>query len=116
MEAALHADKRYRLRAGSAVNIGRPWMDGSGADHLLVSLPYPYGPALETCELGERHVRFLWLVPITAAEAGPASAIQRRRRTDRAGGIRVGVIWGFTAWRAGGGRTLSVRAGRGSRE
>jgi hypothetical protein len=43
MEADLHADARYRLRAGSAVNIGRPWMDGSRADHLLVSLPYPYG-------------------------------------------------------------------------
>jgi hypothetical protein len=70
MVANLHADARYRLRVGSTVNIGRPWMDGSAADHLLVSLPYPYGPALETCELGERHVRFLWLVPITAAEAG----------------------------------------------
>jgi hypothetical protein len=43
--------------------------DGSAADHLLVSLPYPYGPALETCDLGERHVHFLWLVPITRAEA-----------------------------------------------
>lgn len=69
MVANLHADARYRLVVGSTVNIGRPWMDGATADHLLVSLPYPHGPALETCELGERHVRFLWLVPITAAEA-----------------------------------------------
>jgi hypothetical protein len=69
MVANLHADARYRLRVGSTVNIGRPWAEGSAADHLLVSLPYPYGPALERCELGERHVRFLWLVPITAAEA-----------------------------------------------
>lgn len=69
MVANLHADVRYRLRVGSTVNIGRPWMEGSAADHLLVSLPYPYGPSLERCELGERHVRFLWLVPITAAEA-----------------------------------------------
>jgi hypothetical protein len=69
MVANLHADARYRLKVGSTINIGRPWMKGSTADHLLVSLPYPYGPALERCELAERHVRFLWLVPITAAEA-----------------------------------------------
>jgi Suppressor of fused protein (SUFU) len=67
--ANLHADARYRLDVGSTINIGRPWMVGSEADHLLVSLPCPYGPALERCDLGERHVRFLWLVPITAAEA-----------------------------------------------
>jgi hypothetical protein len=69
MVANLHADERYRLKVGSTINIGRPWMEGSVADHLLVSLPYPYGPGLERCELGERHVRVLWLVPITAAEA-----------------------------------------------
>jgi hypothetical protein len=69
MVANLHADDRYRLNVGSTINIGRPWMEGSTADHLLVSLPYPYGPALEQCELGERHVRYLWLVPITATEA-----------------------------------------------
>jgi hypothetical protein len=69
MVAHLHADVRHHLRVGSTVNIGRPWMEGSAADHLLVSLPYPYGPALERCELPERHVQFLWLVPITAAEA-----------------------------------------------
>jgi hypothetical protein len=69
MVANFHADARYRLTVGSTMNIGRPWMDGSVADHLLVSLPYPYGPALELCQLRERHVRFLWLVPITAAEA-----------------------------------------------
>lgn len=69
MVANLHADARYRLKVGSTINIGRPWMDGSTADHLLVSLPYPFGPTLERCELGERHLRFLWLVPITAREA-----------------------------------------------
>jgi hypothetical protein len=69
MVANLHADARYRLRVGSTINIGRPWLDASQADHLLVSLPYPYGPALERCELGERHLRLLWLVPITGTEA-----------------------------------------------
>lgn len=69
MVTNLHADSRYRLKVGSTMNIGRPWMEGSSADHLLVSLPYPYGPALEKCEIGEHHIRFLWLVPITGTEA-----------------------------------------------
>jgi suppressor of fused protein SUFU len=69
MVANLHLDPRYRLNVGSTIDIGRPWIDGSAANHLLVSLPYPYGPALERCDLGERHIRFFWLVPITAAEA-----------------------------------------------
>jgi len=68
MVANLHADPRYRLKVGSTIPIGRPWMPDSAADHLLVSLPYRYGPSLELCELGERHVRFVWLVPVTAAE------------------------------------------------
>lgn len=69
MVANLHADPRYRLKVGSTINIGRPWLEDSPSDHLLVSLPYPFGPALEICELEERHLRVLWLVPITAAEA-----------------------------------------------
>jgi hypothetical protein len=69
MVANLHADVRYRLKIGSTVNIGRPWMEGSAADHLLVSLHYPYGPVLERCELDERHLRFSWQVPFTDAEA-----------------------------------------------
>ncbi|HEY0561308.1 MAG TPA: suppressor of fused domain protein [Frankiaceae bacterium] len=70
MVANLHADARYRLHVGSTITIGRPWIDSSLADHLLVSLPYPYGPALEHCRLAERHLQLLWLVPITPAEAG----------------------------------------------
>lgn len=69
MVANFHADSRYRLSFGRIINIGRPWMEGSVADHLLVSLPYSYGPSLEHCEAPGRHVQVLWLVPITAAEA-----------------------------------------------
>lgn len=67
--AYFHADPKHRLTIGSTMNIGRPWMDGAKADHLLVSLPYPYGPALEHCDADGMHVKTLWLVPITAAEA-----------------------------------------------
>lgn len=67
MVASFHAS--YPLSIGQTVNIGRPWMDGSAADHLLVSLPYPYGPKLEHCDAPGRHMQLLWLVPITEAEA-----------------------------------------------
>ncbi|MGI8806587.1 MAG: suppressor of fused domain protein [Acidimicrobiales bacterium] len=69
MVASFHADARYRLAIGRTVNIGRPWIEGAAADHLLVSLPYPYGPTLEHCGALGRHVQVLWLVPITETEA-----------------------------------------------
>jgi len=59
-------DPRYEVRLGTIVDIGRPWLPDSHCDHLLVSLPYPYGPTLE--ELGPA-TRILWLLPITREEA-----------------------------------------------
>lgn len=56
------------LGLGHTVPIGEPWLPGSRCDHLLVSLPYPFGPDLETCHVGDRHVGFLWLLPITTGE------------------------------------------------
>nr|BFE60363.1 hypothetical protein GCM10020063_048890 [Dactylosporangium thailandense] len=58
----------YALDHGHTVSIGRPWAGESACDHLLVSLPYPWGPALETCPLPGGHARLLWLLPITADE------------------------------------------------
>lgn len=55
----------HPLTIGSVVDIGRPWIPGSQCDHLVVSLPYPFGPSLEVAE----NARFVWLVPITASEA-----------------------------------------------
>lgn len=74
MVANLHADPRHRLDVGSLVDIGRSWIEGSRCDHLLVSLPYPYGPQLERCEVDGRLIRFLWLVPITPGEAALAGS------------------------------------------
>lgn len=70
MVTDFHADPRYRLSVGRTVHIGRPWAEGSAADHLLVALPYPYGSKLEHCVAAGHHVQFLWLVPITGTEAG----------------------------------------------
>lgn len=48
--------------------IGHPWVPGATLDHLLVSKPYPLGPALEICEWEGNHIHMLWLLPITEAE------------------------------------------------
>jgi hypothetical protein len=59
---------RERLGLGHTVPIGRPWLPGSSCEHLLVSLPYPFGPELEVCCVRDCTVHVLWLLPITAAE------------------------------------------------
>jgi hypothetical protein len=56
------------LGVGHTFPLGYGWLGGK-CDHVLVSLPYPFGPDLEWCDLGDDgHVRFLWLLPITEAE------------------------------------------------
>lgn len=57
-----------KLGLAHTLPIGEPWLPGSACDHLLISLPYPYGPELQTCHVGDRHVEFLWLLPISDAE------------------------------------------------
>ena len=57
-----------RLDHGHTVPIGEAWLPGSACDHLLVSLPYPFGPEFETCAWTNAHARILWLLPISAAE------------------------------------------------
>jgi len=69
MTAFYHAgEMEQRLGLGHTVPIGRPWCPGSMCDHLLVSLPYPFGPALEECTVRGGHVQVLWLLPITESE------------------------------------------------
>ena len=64
----VYYNRTGRLGLGDTVPIGEPWLPGSVCDHLLVSLPYPYGPGLQTCHVGDLHVDVLWLLPITLAE------------------------------------------------
>ncbi len=64
----VHYHQGGRLGLGHTVPIGEPWLPGSACDHLLISAPYPFGAALRTCHVGDRHVDFLWLLPVTAAE------------------------------------------------
>lgn len=56
------------LGLGHTFPIGEPWLPGSACDHMLISLPYPFGPKLEVCRLGERELSFYWVLPITRAE------------------------------------------------
>ena len=59
---------RHRLGVGHTLPLGEPWLPGSALDHFLVSLPYPFGPDLEVCNLPDSHLHVLWLLPITVAE------------------------------------------------
>lgn len=69
MVSHYHSFAAHRLDVGSVINIGRPWMRDSRMGHLLVSLPYPYGPGLEWAPLEAGEARFLWLLPIHRSEA-----------------------------------------------
>jgi len=69
MVAQLHGDPRYPLSLGQVIEIGHPWLAGSSCDHLLVCLPGPFGDDFEWLSTRERTVRFVWLLPITRAEA-----------------------------------------------
>ncbi|MFJ2057910.1 suppressor of fused domain protein [Streptomyces sp. NPDC087908] len=68
MVSHYHSFDAHRLDVGSVVNLGRPWMRGSRMDHLLVSLPYPYGPDLEWSGPDAGEARFLWLLPVHKSE------------------------------------------------
>lgn len=59
-----------RLGLGHTVPIGEPWLPGSACDHLLITRPYPFGPGLQTCHVGDRPVDFLWLLPVAACWRG----------------------------------------------
>ncbi|HVF60298.1 MAG TPA: suppressor of fused domain protein [Thermoanaerobaculia bacterium] len=66
MTADYHAD--HGLGPGHTGGFGEPWLPGADCEDFLISLPYPFGPDLEICQLDDRHVHFLWLLPITGAE------------------------------------------------
>lgn len=69
MVAYYHAGPpQNRLGVGHTLPIGEPWVRDSTLESLLVTLPYLWGPRLEHCQLPDRHIRVLWLLPITSAE------------------------------------------------
>lgn len=67
--ATVNADAEEKFGVGSIIALGRPWIAGSWANHLLVLPPYPFGPGFEVHDDGARETVVLWLVPILAAEA-----------------------------------------------
>jgi hypothetical protein len=67
--AYMHRFDSHHLDVGHTMNIGRPWEPGSKFDRLLVSLPYAAGRDFELLHVSpELHIRFLWLIPISATE------------------------------------------------
>ena len=66
MTAHYHAT--IGLAIGDTFPLGEAWLPGSQLTHMLVSLPYPYGPTFENCNCEGSDIRFLWLLPITGSE------------------------------------------------
>jgi Suppressor of fused protein (SUFU) len=60
--------KDHYLEPGDSYAIGEPWVAGSRCDHILISLPYPYGQDWEICGLENGHLHIYWLLPITSEE------------------------------------------------
>jgi len=80
-----------RLDVGHTLSIGKPWVQGSTLDALLISLPYPWGPTLEHCHVGKRHVRILWVVPIYEIERefAQTNGVEALERRFDAAGLNV---------------------------
>jgi hypothetical protein len=75
MLAYYHAGPpEQRMDVGHTVPIGSAWVAGSPLDHVLISRPYPWGPRLEHCPVGDRHVRVVWVLPIHESERAFAMA------------------------------------------
>ena len=69
MVAYYHAGPdQQRVDLGHTLDIGEPWTKQSLCTHLLISLPYAYGPELEICAGPTGHARILAVQPITPAE------------------------------------------------
>jgi hypothetical protein len=81
-----------KLGLGHTLPIGEPWLPGSVCDHLLVTLPYPFGPDLQTCHVGDRHVEFLWLLPISETERAwkVSSGLAHWSHASRRSGCGIG--------------------------
>jgi len=100
MVANLHADERYPLSLGQTLEVGHGWLPGASADHLLVALPTFFDPELEWLSDRARNIRFIWLVPITRAEAefarkhGPVPLQEKlgAARADVAALVRPSVV------------------------
>ncbi len=62
MNHLYHRD--HNLIVGDSYALGDPWVKGSKCTHMLVSLPYPYGPDFEICAFGDSHLHIYWLLPV----------------------------------------------------
>jgi len=60
--------RHHVLKCGDTFPIGESWLPGSRCEYFLVSLPYPFGPKLESCSFPDWHLHVRWLLPITTGE------------------------------------------------
>lgn len=60
--------RNHRLGLHHTAPLGEPLVPGSNLEYVYISLPYPFGPTLEVCDVGGEHIHFYWVFPITRAE------------------------------------------------
>ncbi|WP_236240480.1 suppressor of fused domain protein [Streptomyces sp. CC228A] len=92
MVAHFHSFPQHHLGHGSVMDIGRPWIEGSEHQHLLVSWPYALDPRAATYASGKEEVTYLWLVPISADEADFARRKGTEALEDRLEGSGVNLV------------------------
>lgn len=68
-----HLDPTHPLRVGDSLAIGRPWLEGSNADRVIVTPAYSLPEDFELCSVGDLRITYRWLVPITEQESVYAS-------------------------------------------
>lgn len=66
MAAYYHATQTLGLH--HVFGLGEAWVEGSALTAGYISLPYPWGPALELFDYADRRVSIYWLMPISQAE------------------------------------------------
>lgn len=81
MAAYYHATQTLGLH--HVFGLGEAWVEGSPLTAGYISLPYPWGPGLESFDPGDQSVNIYWLMPISQAERelarrGGADALEQR--------------------------------------
>jgi len=83
MVAHYHSFEQHRLAHGAILDLGRPWLEGSTNQHVLVAWPYVLDPRQASCTTALGAVEYLWLVPVSEAEAQLARADGAEKLEER---------------------------------
>lgn len=90
--AHYHSFSEHHLIPGSIVDLGRPWMEGSAYQYLMVSWPHSLDDRAATCATAVGEITFMWLVAVSDSEAAFARRFGVDPLEDRLESAGVNVI------------------------